>query len=139
MFQVIDAECGGFFESDSAEMAGDLEPTFMSRLDGGGKFSRAQFGIGFKRSGSLIGPLVYISSDACRVLGHTRAASEVRRGQIGLRPRLLSRVYLLLDGQITFPIYGTGGADGGDAAGEIESWEAEPHVGEALTSVYSVE
>ncbi len=132
VLEVVDAERGGFVERDGAEMAGDLEPPGMGRLDGCSQFLAGDVGVGLERGDPETGPVLDGAAGVVGSLqrvhlieqGESRAL-EVRSGHIHLGPGHPARVDGGLDLEVGIRLETPTRAHRGCTSGEIQPRKAE--------------
>ena len=121
MLEVVDAERDRLAERHRAEVAGELQPALVRRLDGGAERLAADVGVGLEPRHAFVGPVV---DDAPRLfgradLGHRRrpaGTGQVGSGEVHARPGNCAAIDRLLHVDLVIGRGAAGRADRGDAA-----------------------
>ncbi len=136
VFEIVDAGLGGFGIGDGAEVAGDFEVVLVGGVDGGFELGAGDVHVGLVAGDALRGPVV---DEVAGVVGAGEVvhldegavgAFEVGRGDVHVRAGEMAGVDLAAEVEVEVGLDGAGGADGGDACGEVHARGGEGHLGD---------
>ena len=134
MLQIVDAQRGGFRVAHRAKMAGEFQAMAVRLFDGGAQLGAGDVHVGLVGSRALrrpegdggacvrrIGELVHLDEGAV-------GAFEIGRRHVHVWPHDMTRIDLMLEVEIGIGFDAAGGAQGGDAQGEIEPGRGKGHL-----------
>ena len=130
MLEVVDAQRCRLTIRHRAEVPRHLEAAFVRLLDRGPELRARDVHVRLERGRAGVGPEVHHASRVVRtgqlvyLIEAESRTLEIRRRRIEPRPRLLARIDVALDPDVTEAIHVATGAHRRDAAGEIQSCEA---------------
>ena len=136
VLEVVDAGLGGFGVGDGAEVAGDFEAVLVGGVDGGFELGAGDVHVGLVAGDALRGPVV---DEVAGVVGAGEVvhldegavgAFEIGRGDVHVRAEEMAGVDLAAEVEVEVGLDGAGGADGGDAGGEVHARGGEGHLGD---------
>ena len=136
VLEIVDADLDGFGIGDGAEVAGDFEAVLVGGVDGGFELGAGDVHVGLVAGDSLRGPVV---DEGAGVVGAGEVvhldegavgAFEVGSGDVHVRAGEVAGVDLAAEVEVEVGLDGAGGADGGDAGGEVHARGGEGHLGD---------
>src|SRR6185437_2339964 len=125
VLEVVDADRGGFAVGDRAQVTGDLQPQAVRLVHRRLQFGAGDVHVGLERGDVLFRPERH---GLLRVLGVADGvhldegrvrAFQIRPGDVHVRAGQLSRIDRVLEVEVGVRLDAAGGAQGGDAHGEI--------------------
>ncbi len=136
MLEVVDAELGGLGVGDGAEVAGDLEVELMRFVDGGLQLVAGDVHVGLEAGDTLRGPEadglagVVGVAEVVHLQEGRVGAFEVGAGDVHVRAGEVAGVDLAAEVEVGVGLDAAGGAEGGDAGGEVHARCREGHLGD---------
>ncbi len=134
VFEIVDAQLGGFFISYRAQVPGDFDPALVSGDDCGFQLGARDVHVRLERRHSLIGPILYQLPCIVRAgqVGHleeeTHCSFKIGAGDVKVRAGELARVDISLQVQIGIGLDASGGAHRRHACGKVKSRRRERHL-----------
>ena len=136
VLEVVDAGFDGFGVGDGAEVAGEFEAVLVGGVDGGFELGAGDVHVGLVAGDALRGPEV---DEVAGVVGAFElvhldegavGAFEVGRGDVDVRAEEAAGVDVAAEVEVEVGLDAAGGAEGGDAGGEVEARGGEGHLGD---------
>src|SRR5207247_9068230 len=135
VLEIVDADLDGLGIGDGAEMAGDFEVVRVGGVDGGLQFGSGDVHVGLVAGGALPCPVV---DEVAGVVGAGEVVHldegavgtfEVGCGDVHVGAGEMAGVDLAAEVEVEVGLDAAGGADGGDAGGEVHARGGEGHLG----------